>query len=87
MKLTTDHIKYAKPSQIAKLLGKKLPAVSRWNNTDFVTGALKIKYPSCIKHEELVHGLVCRKERIQQISQYQQEFDEILDSYDLEQTA
>ena len=86
MQLTTEHIKYGKPSQIAKLLGKNVAAVSRWNKTDFLSGALDIKYP-CINQQELVHGLVSRKERIQEIKRYQNEFDEVLESFEIHQTA
>ena len=53
MKLTPEHIKYGKSSQIAKLLGKKVPAVSRWNKADFLSGCVKAEYP-CIDHQDLV---------------------------------
>lgn len=87
MQLTVEHIKNAKASQLAKLLGKKLPAISRWNKTDFVTGSVDSKY-NCISKQDLVAGLIARKERLSQMEIYQQEFDEILENSEkLEETA
>jgi|GEM_PF-4028426 len=77
MQLSPEHIKYGKTSQIAKLLGKNIAAVSRWNKKDFLSSSLAPKY-LCIDHQDLVLGLIARKERLSQVERYQQEFDEIL---------
>ena len=87
MQLSPEHIKYGKASQIAKLLGKKVAAVSRWNKKDFLSGSLMPKY-LCISQKDLVVGLISRKERLNQVERYQKEFDEILENSEkLEETA
>ena len=77
--LTTEHIKFATPTQLARLLDKDPNTISRWNRRGFKTTLLKINYP-CINHETLITGLIRRREEFERVEKLQKEFDQILDA-------
>ena len=78
--LTREHIKYAKATQLAELLDKQLPTISRWNHTGFIPERIKIEYP-CIEKSDLVAGLVERQDEFHRIKKIQDELQAVLDFY------
>ncbi|MEL6493942.1 MAG: hypothetical protein AAFQ41_02305 [Cyanobacteria bacterium J06623_7] len=78
-KLTVEHIKFATPTQLGKLLKKSPNTVSRWNRRGLKTTDLKIAFP-CVERDVLITGLIHRKENFSKIEELQKEFDEILNS-------
>lgn len=78
--LTKEHIKYAKATQLAELLAKHLPTISRWNHTGFVPQTIELQYP-CMEKSDLVAGLVERQDEFNRIKKIQDELEEVLDFY------
>ena len=78
--LTKEHIKYAKATQLAELLAKKLPTISRWNHTGFIPQTIELEYP-CMEKSDLVAGLVERQDEFHRIKKIQDELQEVLDFY------
>ena len=76
--LTKEHIKYAKATQLAELLAKKLPIISRWNHTGFIPKTIKLEYP-CIEKSDLVAGLIERQDEFHRIKKIQDEIQEVLE--------
>ena len=85
--LTVEHIKFATPTQLGKLLAKNPNTISRWNRIGFKSTLLKIQY-LCVNQETLITGLIRRREEFGPVEKLQKEFDEILENSEkLEETA
>lgn len=78
-KLTSEHIKYARRSQLAKLLDTTPETISRWNRRGFKTTLISICNP-CIDREVLITGLIKRREEFVRVENSRKEFDLIFDA-------
>jgi hypothetical protein len=81
MQLTAEHIRYAKPLQLATLTGLDASSFSAWTNTRYMSGQMQEKLATLLGMEKLefIRGFEARRRDARTIKEFQAELDKIVE--------
>lgn len=80
MQLTAEHIRYARPQQLAALTGKDPSTFSRWSHTLLMRGQTQQELADLLGMDviELIKGFQLRRSDALEAKRYQAQIDELI---------